>query len=82
MVDEVACEVQDRGEWKPIDLALALRMPNTRLKRCPECHGRVRAHSAGMNGMRAHMEHHSRHKGCARGDCFGGVSTLHPDALT
>jgi hypothetical protein len=81
MIDEVACEVLDRKVWTGIDITLALKMPKTRLKRCPECHGRVRAHSAGSNGMRPHMEHFNRHVGCSRGDCFDGNSRLHPDTV-
>ena len=78
---EIACEVYANKQWQGIDLALALKMPKTRIKRCPECHGRVRVHSAGSNGMRAHMEHFTRHAGCYRGDCFDGHSRQHPDAL-
>jgi hypothetical protein len=81
MTEEIACEVFARNEWQGIDLQLALKMPNTREKRCPECHGRVRAHSVGSNGMKAHMEHFERHKGCSRGNYFDGTATLHPSAL-
>jgi len=66
-IHEVACEVYAHKVWQGIDLALALRMSKTRIKRCPECHGRVRIHSAASNGMRAHVEHFARHPGCSRG---------------
>ncbi len=82
MNEEIACEIFGFGKWQGIDLSYALRMPKGREKRCPECFGQVRAHSAASNGMKAHMEHNSRHAGCSRGDCFDGNSRPHPNALT
>ena len=79
--EEIACEVFAHGAWTGINIALALKMPRGRTKRCPECHGPVRAHSAGVNGMKAHMEHFARHSGCSRGDCFDGNARPHPDAV-
>jgi len=41
--------------------------------RCPECHGRVRAHSAGRDGISAHFEHRENNPGCYLGYNFDGV---------
>lgn len=76
------CEVQVRGAWVPVPLEQALnQLDASRLKRCIECHGRVRAHRQGDNGMRAHFEHVERHEGCSLGPVFNGQKTPHPKAL-
>ncbi len=50
-------------------------------KRCVECHGRVRAHKAGVWGA-AHFEHMQRHSGCSLGDNYDGKGKrIHPDAI-
>lgn len=74
-------ELSANKTWVSIDIDTALSMPRTRLMRCPDCHGRIRAHKAGRDGQKAHMEHYERHEGCARGDCFNGSATRHPKAL-
>lgn len=79
--ESVACELFANRAWTPISLDHAMQMPRSRLLRCLECRGRVRAHRQGSDGQRAHLEHYERHTGCSRGDCFAGVSTLHPRAL-
>lgn len=71
------CEVRLKGTWTPIDLDAALRLAKSRVLRCIECQGRVRAHKEGVDGQKAHMEHEHRHKGCSRGDCFDGESRPH-----
>ena len=81
MSDDIVCQVVAHGNWEGINIFLALKMPKTRIKRCIECHGRVRPHSTGSNGMKAHIEHFERHRGCSRGDCFDGSSRPHPVAL-
>lgn len=78
---KIVGELHANGSWHPIDLELALKMPKSRRIRCPECHGRVRAHRLGKNGEVAHMEHLERNKGCSRGDCFDGNHRPHPRAL-
>lgn len=75
------CELKAHGKWQPIELALALRMPRERQMRCPECHGRVRAHSAGRNGQVAHFEHYENNSGCSLGFNFDGTSRKHRKAL-
>lgn len=75
--DEPVAEIWAKGAWQPIDIGLAVRMPSSRIMRCLECGGRVRAHREGSNGQRPHMEHYERHKGCSRGDCFDGSSRPH-----
>ncbi len=82
MSSEPACEVLVGRDWTAVDLATALRLAPKRMKRCIECRGRVRAHRAGSDGQRAHMEHFERHHGCSRGDCFDGTQTEHPRAIT
>jgi hypothetical protein len=58
------CEVRVRGTWTRISLEDALRLDKDRLKRCPACHGRVRAHGTGSNGAAAHFEHDEANPGC------------------
>lgn len=78
---DIAAELHANGSWQPIEMELALKMPKTRRMRCPECHGRVRAHKAGKDGQKAHMEHYERHAGCSRGDSFKGSPSPHPRAI-
>jgi hypothetical protein len=80
--DVIACELFANKAWVSVDIDTALKMPKRRLMRCPECHGRVKAHRVGADGQREHMEHYERHIGCSRGDCFNGVSSLHVKALS
>lgn len=78
---EQAAELFANKRWNMISVEHALSMPRSRVLRCPECQGRVRAHREGSTGQRAHMEHYERHKGCSRGDCFDGTSRPHPRSL-
>ena len=80
-MSEIVAELHANGRWEPIEMELALKMPSSRRMRCPECAGRVRSHSVGRNGQKAHMEHYERHKGCSRGDCFDGTARPHHSAL-
>jgi hypothetical protein len=82
MTDEIVCEVEVRGRWQPLDLDAALKLASSRVLRCIECGGRVRAHKAGSNGQKAHMEHGERHPGCSRGDCYDGTSRPHHRHIT
>ncbi|TDU00784.1 hypothetical protein DFO45_0288 [Azorhizobium sp. AG788] len=78
------CEIRSLdGGWEAVGVEEALGLPSSLLKRCPECHGRVRVHRASVNGMRAHFEHMEAHRGCSlsRGVPFSGVSSPHPVAL-
>lgn len=76
------CEVRVRGAWVRVSLDDALnRLDASRPKRCIQCHGEVRAHAEGRDGMAAHFEHRHRHKGCSFGDCFDGAVRPHPKAL-
>lgn len=80
-MDEVVAELWADAKWVPITIDLALKMPRGRRMRCPECHGRVRAHKEGSTGQKAHMEHYERHPGCSRGDCFDRKPRPHQRAL-
>ena len=71
------CELKIKGTWQAITLDQALRLDKGRLMRCPECHGRVRAHSAGRDGMSAHFEHRENNPGCYLGYNFDGVKRKH-----
>ncbi|RVI86469.1 hypothetical protein CN190_14430 [Sinorhizobium meliloti] len=71
-----------RGVWTTISIEDALRLDASRTKRCVECHGQVRAHGSGQNGMRAHFEHFRRHEGCSKSDAFSGARSRHPKALS
>lgn len=75
------CEVSLGRGWQRIGIDDALRLRPERM-RCPECHGRVRAHRQGTTGQRAHFEHFQTHTGCSRKpSTFSGHRSLHPDAL-
>jgi hypothetical protein len=82
MDEEATCELYANQTWNSIGISDALRMPRSRMMRCPECHGRVRAHRQGTTGQREHFEHYERHKGCSRGDCFDGNLRKHFAALS
>ncbi len=60
----VYCEVLVRREWVRISLKQALGLDKSRIKRCPACHGKVRAHRTGSNDMAAHFEHDEANPGC------------------
>ncbi|WP_146606155.1 hypothetical protein [Mesorhizobium kowhaii] len=78
------CEMESGiGVWAPIEVYQALELNPDRRKRCPECHGAVRAHREGNNGMRAHFEHIEGHDGCSlKPRTFSGTKSMHPDALS
>ena len=78
---ETCCELRVREGWQPITLDEALRLHPTRIKRCPVCHGKVRAHQAGDNGMVAHFEHFEVHAGCYLASDFDGNPRPHRKAL-
>jgi hypothetical protein len=76
------CEMLVRGEWIRISLDDALsKYDASRTKRCVECHGQVRAHREGSDGMRAHFEHFERHDGCSLGVSFSGIRSMHRKPL-
>jgi len=72
------CEVKIQGRWERISLADALRLDQSRIKRCPECRGQVRAHKHANNGMRAHFEHFIAHLGCPLTEGHSGPTIPHP----
>lgn len=72
------CEVWSRTKWKRMSVANALARPSA-LTRCIECHGAVRLHVAGPEGVpRAHAEHREGHEGCSLGHYFSGTRSPHP----
>jgi hypothetical protein len=75
------CELRVREGWQPITLEEALALHPSRIKRCPICHGQVRAHQAAHNGMMAHFEHVELHPGCYLGSDFDGNPRPHRKAL-
>jgi hypothetical protein len=78
---ENGCDLKVREGWQPISLEEALRLPPTRIKRCPVCQGQVRAHKTGIDGTVAHFEHFKLHPGCYLGDAFDGNPRPHRKAL-
>ena len=79
--DEYSCEVWFGDAWVVVPIETAIAHPEL-TRRCPECHGKVKAMRAGPeNKPRAHPEHYSRHKGCSLGDCFDGKNTLHSNPV-
>lgn len=75
------CEERINGRWSARTVAEVLAAAARGPIRCPECHGRVRAHKEGTTGQRAHFEHMRRHDGCSLKSTFNGRKTRHPDAL-
>jgi hypothetical protein len=75
----VFCEVLVRKEWVRVSLEEALsKLDKDRLKRCPACHGKVRAHRTGRNDAAAHFEHDEANPGCMW--CYnydGGGQRMH-----
>ena len=82
MPDGTTCELKLRGEWTTITLEDALRLDKDRLKRCPECHGKVRAHGVGKNGEAAHFEHDEKNPGCYLGNYYDGIKRMHRRPMT
>jgi hypothetical protein len=68
--------------WVKMPVFRAVQMGDTPETRCPECHGPVRLHRAGPNGVpAAHAEHRRGHAGCSLGCYFEGTRSQHPDAI-
>jgi len=82
-MDKDYCEANYGNGWMLLSIEGALELNPETPKRCPECHGAVRAHKASVNGMRPHFEHLEAHEGCtrSRGVSFSGRSTPHPNPL-
>lgn len=76
------CELWANKTWTQVDVASVLTKYTGRKLRCRECHGAVRAHSAGKDGMRPHFEHLIGHSGCSLGHYFNGTQTRHHKALS
>lgn len=80
-LDDV-CEERINGHWVRRAVAEVLTAAARSPIRCPECHGRVRAHKEGTTGQRAHFEHMKRHEGCSlKKSTFSGRRARHPEAL-
>lgn len=85
MVRMNTCEILEQKTWveASIDEVLARReLGHTVSTRCPECHGRVRAHKSANNGMDAHFEHLQAHEGCFNSTTFNGRRTQHPKPIS
>lgn len=68
MAKNVVCEVRHGPIWISVTIDLALNLGRETVMRCIECHGALRPHRAGRDGVpSAHFEHLSRHKGCSKG---------------
>ena len=80
-ISENGCEIKVAGYWQPITLNDALSLYPNRQKRCPVCHGQVRAHNADKTGMVAHFEHFVLDPGRYLVDSFDGNPRLHRRAL-
>jgi hypothetical protein len=77
---EPTCELKVQGGWQPITLKEAL-LNRSRPKRCPVCHGRVRAHHVDHNGMAPHFEHYEADDGCYLSENFDGNPRPHRKAI-
>lgn len=89
MVKATECELQRDDGWDVVEITEALdirartskRHWQSYLMRCCECHGRVQPHKQAKNGMAAHFEHATAHRGCGRSTEFSGSPSQHPEAL-
>jgi hypothetical protein len=82
----VRCEINrirdGKPQWEPISIEEALGLDRTETKRCPECHGEMRAHRAGNTASSpAHFEHRESHDGCSHSMAFDGKARIHPHPL-
>lgn len=69
--------------WVRMPVAKVMQLGEEPQTRCLECHGPVRLHKAGPNGVpAAHAEHRVGHKGCSLGCYFEGTKSSHPDAIS
>ena len=81
--EQDTCEVRIDGAWTPMPVAEASVLHRSADKRCPDCHGRVRAHGTYGPRTRITMMHHRAHDGCPRMPRqYTGTPTPHPEALT
>jgi hypothetical protein len=78
---DIHCELRIFEGWQPITLDQALSLPPSRIKRCPVCFGRVRAHQANPDGTVAYFEHFELHLGCYLAEAFDGNPRPHRKAL-
>jgi hypothetical protein len=62
MPKSTECEVRGSDGWERMAISDALLNRFLEM-RCPECHGRVRAHKEGTTGQGAHFEHIKVHAG-------------------
>jgi hypothetical protein len=82
-INSEICEMWANKSWVEVSIEDALRRYDPdRRKRCPECHGQVRAHKSGDDGMKAHFEHFVAHKGCSKSVAFNGMQSRHPKAIS
>jgi hypothetical protein len=77
---EASCELRVVGGWQPITLDEALQLNQDRVKRCPVCHGRVRARQT-EEGASARFEHYVLDTGCYLIEGFDGNPRPHRRAL-
>src|SRR5262245_50965556 len=75
------CEAWIRGAWRVVAVEALLSHPEI-VRRCAECHGRVRLHGAGPGGKwRAHAENLPHHDGCSLGHTFDGNRRPNPNPV-
>jgi hypothetical protein len=74
------CEIKKNGSWELVSVDEARALGSSERKRCPECHGKVRAMRAGGDTP-AHFEHAPKHNGCSLSHRFDGSRRPHPDPI-
>lgn len=80
--DKSDCEVRIDGVWTHMSAAEAHARHRNADKRCPDCHGRVRAHGTYGAQQRISIVHRQRHDGCPRMPRqYAGTPKPHPDTL-
>lgn len=77
------CEIEVHGKWTLISIDEGVRLGPDVLKRCPACHGRMRAHKKSETGAKAHFEHiFLGGTACPRmGIYFTGPASMHSEPL-
>jgi len=78
------CEIEVMRDgklcWESSSVEEALKSDPKDRKRCPECHGTIRLHTAGV-GEPFHFEHVPKHPGCSLCGSFRGKRFPNPNSV-
>lgn len=73
MEKRVNCEALISGKWYriPVSILREYQKHKVVLRRCPECHTRIKLMSVGRDGQKAHFEHERRNSSCSESVAHG-----------